>query len=260
MAKSTHRIVDRATHKLGIAAREALELSESEIVEQQEDADLEAEPYGDSLEEHEIQASGDSDDALLNSAGAASEFERGGRTWYQLGEFACPPVRYWIDEHCEIRSTGSRIAPSLVDSADAVAKAIACHLAPEAELIREPLGWCHLPAIGSVEALVALAAREPGVDIDQLRARLRSRGRVLLAFGILLPSGECITPNALIKPASESKRASLAGALRMAVGRPERLAGEHWTSEDWHRFERAQAQSKSSRTSSSGNKRGKTRL
>src|SRR5207248_2960784 len=120
-------------------------------------------------------------------------------TWYQLGEFACPPVRYWIDEHYQVHSTGSRIAPSLVASANAIANAIAYHLAPEAELICQPLGWCQVPAIGSVEALLALAAREPEVDIDQLRAQLKSRGKVLLAFGILLPSGECIIPNALVK-------------------------------------------------------------
>jgi hypothetical protein len=257
MTTSKHRIINKV--EIGHSAKEALELALAAIAEDREDADPEAEPPGDPLEMHELQAEGDSSSSLDPSESPIDFEPTAARTWYQLGEFLCPPVRYWLDERGQVHPMRSPTAPSVAALVDAVARAVARHLEPDLELIRVPLGWCHIPALGSTDALLPLTAHDPGVDLDDLRAQLKRRGKVLLSFGVLLPSGECITPNTLIKPASKTKRASLAGALRMASMRPEQLAGETWTKKDWVQFERAQKESESSRASSGG-ARGKTRL
>lgn len=257
MTTSKHDFKNKV--EIGHSAKEAFELALAAIAEDREDADPEAEPPGDPLEVHELQAEGDSSSSL-DPFESPTDFEPTAvRSWYQLGEFLCPPIRYWLDEQGQVHPMRSPTAPSVAALANAVARAVARHLEPDLELIRVPLGWCQIPALGNADALLSLTAHDSEVNLDDLRAKLKSRGKFLLSFGVLLPSGECITPNTLIKSASKTKRASLAGALRMASMRPERLAGEAWTKKDWVQFEKAQKESKSSRASSGG-ARGKTRL
>lgn len=126
----------------------------------------------------------------------------------QLPSRLRPPVRYRIDAEGVVHAQYRRPAPdSDLDLELAVARAIARHI-QEAGIRLESAGdWCKIPAIGVDEDL-------EGLD-EALVGRMHSLGSVLKAFAIELPSRDVVVPDALIRAAGTTTKATLAGALRM---------------------------------------------
>jgi hypothetical protein len=231
---------------MGLKGRinENLELELSALANELEQADAEFEPQEDAPEAHEVQASGVSE-GVLEERPDISDFEaarKGRRAWFQQNEFARPPVEFWIDLEANVHALGRQR-----DFLDAIrlsiARAVARYLAPDIDSLATPGAWCHVQAIGSIEQLKLLASQEGIVTREELDSQLENKGKKAASFAILLPSGEAITPKALVMPASKAKRATLAGALRLSASRPEQIAGEPWMSLDWERFEHSQATS-----------------
>jgi hypothetical protein len=165
---------------------------------------------------------------------------------------ARPYVCYRIDEQLEVHSLEPRQYP-LSALRLLIAKAVARHILSEGVSLSKPGDWCQIPLIRDERRLLELVEAED--DSAQLASMLHSVGSDLKAFAILLPSGDVVTPQALINEAQKNKRATRAAALRLAAERPSQLAGEPWSAQEWERFETTQ-RSKGNPGRGGGGKRG----
>lgn len=231
------------------------------IVAAEEDSDADISPVADSPEPPEIEAWGDSDVAV-NGVDAASPFDFEWTSLLplvrQLPRRARPPVRFYIDERLEVHRIGVG-RDDITNLQHLIAVAVAKHI--EAQHVRlEKIGdWCHIPAIIDEQGLIELVAS--GEGRETLRHRLEHMGSDLKAFAIALPSGDVVTPQALINLARDERRstrakdntdlelpgrrATRAAALRLSSQKPGEIAGESWSERDWSRFEDTQRKKKS---------------
>jgi hypothetical protein len=176
----------------------------------------------------------------------------------QLPRRSRPAVRFHIDEGFEVRSLDGR-QDAQSKQRYIIACAIAKHLRDHKVRLSAPGDWCNIPKIApsapddwsdvpltpSDRGLLQLIADK--FDRVELASRLRSVGADLKAFAISLPSGDVVTPQALIDEAQRGKHATRAAALRVAAQRPSTLAGDVWSDEDWDRFEETQRKKKTKR-------------
>lgn len=231
------------------------------IVAAEESGDEEIPPVEDSPEPPEVEAWGDSDVAV-NGVDAASpfDFEWASRLPLirQLPRRARPPVRFYIDERLEVHKIGVG-EDDITNLQHLIAAAVAKHIEDQHVRLEQPGDWCHIPAITDDEGLIELVA--PGDSRETLRHRLEHMGSDLKAFAIALPSGDVVTPQALINLARDERRstrakdktdlglpgtrATRAAALRLSSQRPGEIAGEPWSERDWSRFEDTQRKKKS---------------
>jgi hypothetical protein len=164
-----------------------------------------------------------------------------------------PKVLFWIDSGFQVHHVaGGKRTASVVQ--EAVAQAIASHLKQHSTVrLSEAGDWQWLPAIGRIVATTGpqrtasrtsyhleLLELVPEIQRVEAEARLERDSRFLQSFALVLPSGDVLTPAALVHPARQGKLVTRAVALRWASQRPSQLAGEAWTPKDWKDFERAQ--------------------
>lgn len=137
---------------------------------------------------------------------------------------------------------------------EALAEAIASHLKIHNTVrLSEAGDWQSLPAIGRILPTTGpknsatktsfqaeLTNLAPEAQRAELGARLKHDSRFLRSFALVLPSGDVVTPAALVHPAQEGKRVTRAVGLRWMSQGPSKLAGERWTDEDWKAFKKAQ--------------------
>lgn len=251
----------RQAQRAGAQLRGRLQTSQAlrqtaEIEFTDESREEEVLPESDSPEPPEIEIEGDSD-VVISGPNASSPFDS---EWlsalpliYQLPFRARPIVRFYIDERIEVHKI-DRGDDDITKLRHLIASAIAEHIKEQNVSLRKIGDWCHIPAIKDDEGLIGLLSTN--VDRESLRNRLEHMGSDLKAFAIALPSGDVVTPQALISLAQDErkatriksentkrfsgKRATRAGALRVSSRKPSELAGEQWTEEDWSRFEDTQ--------------------
>jgi hypothetical protein len=231
-------------------------LRQAAEVEFNDGRDEDALPEPDSPEPPDIETSGDSDVALYGQEAASpfdSEWSSPLPLIYQLPARARPLIRFYIDERLEVQ-TLERGEDEISKLRFLITCAVAKHLGDQNVSLLKVGDWCHIPAIKDDEGLIDLIP--PGQDRETLRSRLEHMGSDLKAFALTLPSGDVVTPQALINLAHDErkatrvkgerslrfsgKRATRAGALRVSSQKPSELAGEVWTEEDWGRFEETQ--------------------
>ncbi|MGB7722221.1 MAG: hypothetical protein WBL65_20140, partial [Bryobacteraceae bacterium] len=158
---------------------------------------------------------------------------------------ARPRVLFWIDSQFQVHrlERGKRGASA---AQEAVALAIALHLRNLSTVRLSVAGdWQWLPAIGRIVPAktkyhTELVELVPEAFRDEIRSRLKGDKGFLHSFALVLPSGDVITPAALVHPAQQGKQATRAAALVWCSQKPAQLAGEDWTSEDWKKFDDAQ--------------------
>jgi hypothetical protein len=252
-------------HRGRLRTTQALrQLAETEFTNNEGDEEPAPEP--EPAEPFELEDAGDSDASLYGQE-ALSPFDS---EWvstlpliFQLPARARPLAHFFIDEQFEAHKIG-RGQDDLSHSRLLVARAIAKHIRDHGTYLQEVGDWCHIPAIMDDEGLINLAPA--GTDRDSLKHRLGHMGSDLKAFAIILPSGDVVTPQALISPAQDvrkatrlkggrptgltGKRATRAGALRAAAQSPAQLAGDTWSEEDWDKFEDTQRKKKKTKKDS----------
>jgi hypothetical protein len=236
-------------------------LAEEAEIEQLTDlSDDEAPPALEPKETYELEDWGISEIALEGEA-AETPFDQ---EWTgplpRLGDFprkAFPRVLFWIDSqfqvHHFLRRNLRPKGPSFA-AQEALAQAIASHLRIHNNVrLAEAGDWQWLPAIGKIVPTKGpkkratktsfqpeLANLAPDAQRAKLEARLKHDSRFLQSFALVLPSGDVVTPAALVHPAQEGKRVTRAVALRWMSQTPSELAGERWTEKDWKDFKKAQ--------------------
>jgi hypothetical protein len=270
-------IILRPEVTIGVAASVAasqaiMDLTREAIAMDENEASVER----DEAEAHEIEARGDSDavtpdddreggadtDAgidVLRLEGddgdlVALAFERDGTApardrWLAvLPRFARPPVLFAIEPTGELRDL-----VALPDNENTrVMRAIGAALATRAKqgevALAAPLAWCQVAAFGTVAALAESLPK----DLGKLLVSRQRHVPELKEFAIAFPDGSVVKPMALVRPARMGGRASCAAALRLSGQRPDEIAGEKWTEDDWKRFEHAQGSSKGRREKAHG--------
>jgi hypothetical protein len=154
----------------------------------------------------------------------------------QLPRRARPILHFRLDENLELHSVGGE------DRAGGlrflVASAIAEHIRQSAIKLLQRDDWCQLPAIEGDNGLAELVPNPQ--DRTRLSAALAKVGSDLKSFAIMLPNGDVITPQTLMNQAREGKRATRAAVLRLRAKRPDRIADETWTANDWKVFDQTQ--------------------
>ncbi len=231
-------------HTVGVGLRQITQRVQEQSIKQEltEEEELEEELKTEATEEpresFELEDFGDSEVALEGET-AQSPFDR---EWtsqlplvYQLPRRARPLVLFRIDENFEVHYRG-RKHNSSSQLRLLIARAIAEHLKNNQVALSAPGDWRQLPALETDEKLLDLL----GEDRPKLDRVIGKIGSEIKAFAILLPNGDVVTPQALINAAKKGKRATRAAALRMALQKPTRLAGENWSEKDWHDFENTQ--------------------
>ncbi|MEE8609067.1 MAG: hypothetical protein V3S55_15800 [Nitrospiraceae bacterium] len=215
------------------------QLAKEDYIQEREAYGVENLPEEEPKESHELEDIGDSP-AALDGEEALSPFDR---EWLEppplvshLPRRARPTVLYRIDEHFAVHPLG-RQEGWFSNLRYLIACAIAKHLQESRSTLSTVGDWCNVPTIGRDENVLALVSSEVRKN---LKKELKRRGAALKAFAILLPSGDVITPQALLGFAQEGKRATRAAALRLAALKPTELAGESWSNEAWDQFERTQ--------------------
>jgi hypothetical protein len=229
---------------------------EAETEELSDLSDDEAPPALEPKESYELEDCGISEIALEGEA-AETPFDQ---EWTgplpRLGDFprkAFPRVLFWIDTQFRVHHLLRRKGPAFA-AQEALAQAIASHLKIHKNVrLAEAGDWQWLPAIGKIVPTkgpkrratktsfqAELAKLAPDAQRAKLEARLKHDSRFLQSFALVLPSGDVVTPAALVHPAQEGKRVTRAVALRWMSQTPSELAGERWTDEDWKAFKKAQ--------------------
>lgn len=232
-------------------------LAEEANIEQATDLlDDEAAPAPEPKETYELEDCGISEIAL-EGEGAETPFDE---EWSgplpRLGDLpreARPRVLFWIDSQFQVHHLVRRKRPASA-AQEALAQAIASHLKiHNAVRLSEAGDWQWLPAIGRILPTTGpkksaaktsfqaeLANLAPETQRAELESRLKRDSRFLKSFALVLPSGDVVTPAALVHPAQAGKQVTRAAALRWMSQKPSELAGEQWTDKDWRDFERAQ--------------------
>jgi hypothetical protein len=143
-------------------------------------------------------------------------------------------VLFEIDEHLEVHDV-HRDHSVVAELRRALTCALAEHIRKSGVSVTERLGWVDVPCLVTRE-LINL------VDIDHrdaVKIRIGSADE-FKAFALRLPSGDVVVPDTFLNCARKGKKATRAGALRVATQQPQQLANESWTAADWKQFERTQ--------------------
>lgn len=227
-------------------------LAASRLAEEEEGEDG-RQPEGEEPEPPALEDLADSD-RFLEDSPPGSAFDR---AWNepvplisQLPRRLRPPVRCRIDSNLDVHLLAGE-APKTEALERAITEAIVEHLRNTGVELRAPGDWCAVPCIGSDRELADLVPEHLRTALDE--ARLHSIGNIVKDFAIQLPSGDVVTPQALLDRARKGKRTTRAAALRWASQRPESTPdGEQWTADDWNGFEDTQRKKKYSKTARLG--------
>lgn len=214
---------------------------------------------------------GDTSQRWIDADDPAGTFDREWST--DLGKLASlrslrPPVLFEIDPHGDV--TGKHRGPDgshqgtaplqVAPLRRALTEAIALHLKKEQvlQLLLQPGDWVQIPALvapGEVTLCDAArgARKRVAYMVHLVNERYGHEAAINVAhrcnkipgyfyrFAVRLPNDDVITPQTLLDPASTTKRASRAGALRLMRQAPGVVAGEAWDKKDWKSFRKNQS-------------------